>query len=81
MASGITSISPPGDLNKHIQSKHEGARYPCDQCDYQATQQFHLQTHVQSKHEGVKYACDQCDYQATQQFSLKRHIQSMHDPL
>ena len=24
-------------LQMHIQSKHEGIKYPCSQCDYQAT--------------------------------------------
>ena len=45
-------------MKKHIQSKHEGIKYPCNQCDYQATKQGSLQTHIQSKHEGIKYPCN-----------------------
>ena len=58
---------------------HEGIKYPCNQCDYQATQQGSLKTHIQSKHEGVKYPCNQCDYQFTDKSSLRKHIQSKHE--
>ena len=62
----------------HYRSKHEGVKYPCNQCDYQATTRGHLQTHIQSKHEGIRYPCNQCDYQATQQSSLQSHISAKH---
>ena len=65
-------------LYHHNQSVHQGVKFRCDQCDYQATKQSHLTTHIQSIHEGIKYACDQCDYRASTQSSLTRHIQSVH---
>jgi len=68
-----------GSLIRHIQSKHEGVKYPCNQCDYQASQQGTLIRHIQSKHEGVKYPCNQCEYQATQKGSLTNHIHSKHE--
>ena len=34
----------------HYRSKHEGVKYPCNQCDYQATTQGNLQRHIQSQH-------------------------------
>ena len=37
-------------MMKHYRSKHEGVKYPCNHCDYQATQQSSRQTHIQSKH-------------------------------
>ena len=58
---------------------HEGVKYACDQCEYQASWQGNLKKHIDLKHEGVKYACDQCDYQATQKGSLKAHIDSKHE--
>ena len=64
---------------KHIESIHEGFKYGCDQCDYQATQQINLKRHIESKHEGVKYACDQCDYQASRKDKLKVHIELKHE--
>ena len=50
-----------GDLLKHIQSKHEGVKFPCDQCDFKAKGKGQLLRHIKSKHEGVKFPCDQCD--------------------
>ena len=66
-------------LTTHIQSKHEGIKNVCDQCDYRATQKSHLITHIQSKHEGIRYACDQCNFQAKHQSHLTTHIQSKHE--
>ena len=65
----------------HKQSVHEGIKYACDQCEYQATTQWTLTRHIQSQHEGIKYACDLCDYLATTQWDLTRHIQSKHEGL
>ena len=61
-----------------MKRKVSSIKYPCNQCDYQATQQSNLETHILSKHEGIKYPCNQCDYQATKRGHLKRHIQSIH---
>ena len=57
----------------------DGAKYACNQCDYQATRQDYLTTHIQSLHEGVKYACNQCDKQYSAQQSLTQHKQSKHE--
>ena len=64
---------------RHKRTVHDGVKYACWQCDYQATNQQSLDMHTQAKHEGIKYNCDQCDYQATQQGNLIRHIQSKHE--
>ena len=40
---------------KHLRRKHEGIKYPCNRCDFQATLQQNLMTHKRSKHEGIKY--------------------------
>ena len=34
-------------LRQHNMSKHEGVKYACNQCDYQATRQDHLTRHIQ----------------------------------
>ena len=39
-----------GHLKKHIESIHEGVRYPCDQCDYRATEKGNLKRHEMFKH-------------------------------
>ena len=64
---------------KHYRSIHKGIKYPCNQCDYQATSQSHLKRHIQSKHECIKYSCNQCDYQALYQGNLQTHILSKHE--
>ena len=37
-------------LQYHRQSAHEGVKYACDHCDYQATTQSNLKRHIDSKH-------------------------------
>ena len=41
-------FSQKSHMVTHYRSKHEGIKYPCNQCDYQALQQGNLQTHIQS---------------------------------
>ena len=67
------------NVHAHIRSVHEGVKYACNRCDYQATEKGALTKHIQSKHEGVKYACNHCDHQATTQSNLTVHIQSKHE--
>ena len=59
----------------------EGASFPCDQCDYEATKKGSLLRHVNSIHKGVKFPCDQCDYKATSKRGLLNHIKSKHEGL
>jgi len=35
------------NLKTHIDSKHEGVRYPCSQCEFLATTASYLKVHVQ----------------------------------
>ena len=52
-------------MKSHIKSKHEGVKYACNQCDYQASQRGHLTSHILYKHnrnlrkhiESVNNAC------------------------
>ena len=58
-------MSKKGNLLAHIRAAHEGVKYPCVQCLYQATTKGSLNLHRRSVHEGTKYPCGQCEYQAT----------------
>ena len=59
-----------GDLQRHIQSVHEGIKYPCNYCDSEFTKQSSLQTHIQY--------ISICYYKASYHGDLKRHIQREH---
>ena len=59
------------------ESIHEGVKYACNQCDYQATQQSHLKNHIKSQHENFKYPCNKCDYQGSKD-ALRFHLRKKH---
>ena len=65
-------------MKKHIQTVHDGVKYPCDQCEKQFTQQSNLNKHILSPHEGIKYPCGQCTKQFTELGSLKKHMKAIH---
>ena len=43
-----------GNLKKHREIKHEGICYPCDQCDYNATEARALIKHREAKHKDIE---------------------------
>ena len=67
------------DLNRHIKSVHEGIKYPCNLCDYEANQQISLRSHVKSIHEGVRYECEHCDKEFSHKSDLTIHIKGKHE--
>ena len=72
-----------GNLENHIltyhnKSKYFGDKYPCNQCQYEATQKSSLIRHIQSIHEGLRYNCNQCNYTAKLKDILRIHIKSKH---
>jgi len=40
-------------LKQHVQTKHQGLRYPCEYCDYKATQRSSLKRHMKRHLESV----------------------------
>ena len=54
-------------------------KYPCDQCNYKATDRSNIRRHIKSVHDRVKYPCNQCSYKATVPGSLQQHIKSIHE--
>ena len=57
----------------------EVVKFPCDQCDYNATRKHRLLTHIKLIHENVNFYCYQCDYKASKKHHLLKHIKSIHD--
>ena len=45
-----------GSLKEHVESIHEGVRYPCDQCDYRATTKGNKKSHEMFKHHWCAFA-------------------------
>ena len=44
------SLRNPRNLKRHLESIHNGLKYPCDQCDFNASQKYHLKSHIKAKH-------------------------------
>ena len=78
-SAGFVKATLKCDLLKHIKAVHEGVKYPCTQCKYNASRKSNLLQHIQSIHEGVKFPCTQCEYKATQKTHLMTHIKSIHE--
>ena len=65
----------------HYQSVHQGIKYPCLECDYEATRKDLLSSQHESVHQGRKYSCELCGFQAKYQSSVNSHHQSVHQGL
>ena len=50
------------NLNQQKEAKHEGIRYPCDQCEFAATITCNFNHHKASTHKGIRNLCDQCEF-------------------
>ena len=37
-------------LKNHVETVHDGIRYPCDHCNYEATQKQNLERHKRNAH-------------------------------
>ena len=58
---------------------HDGIKFPCHPCDYQASEKASLIGHQKSVHDGIKYDCSKCNAQYTHRQSLRTHIKSAHE--
>ena len=69
------------NLRMHVQLKHEGFVYSCDQCDYKASYKHAFRIHKQSIHEDIKFDCEQWEYKATKRViwecTLYRNIRGL----
>ena len=61
----VVAFLTMGKLSRLIIPFQDGVTFPCNQCEYKATQKQNLLAHIKSVHEGVKYPCQQCGYKAT----------------
>ena len=63
---------------KNSKTKFGYHTFPCERCDFKATEKGNFLRHIKSIHEGVKFSCEQCDYKATQKSHLLRHFKLKH---
>ena len=66
-------------LIQHIQSLHEGIKYPCPHCDYQARAKPALKKHILGKHTDTFFiSCKHCDYQTKWASDYLKHKKQIH---
>ena len=66
------------NLKKHKKVKHEGIRYPCDQCEDTFSYIYTLKQHKEAKHEMLRYSCDQCIITFSRISDMKKHKEVKH---
>ena len=67
-------------LKRHIESKHEGLRFPCHSCKYRAFYKHDLDNHIKAKHNRVAiFKCENCDYSTHSQINLTLHNDFRHE--
>ena len=49
----INRAAQKGSMKTHLDSKHKGIKYNCDQCDFKASAAGWLKRHRASQHEGI----------------------------
>ena len=52
-------------------------KYPCDSCEYKATDYWNLKSHIKAMHEGIKFDCDSCEKKFSNKSNLIRHNKSI----
>ena len=74
-------LSTKKRLKVHIQSKHEGMRWPCNQCDFKAWERCTLNSHYRTVHQfdqPIKFKCVNCDYETLHKGDLNVHTKKHH---
>ena len=52
--------------------------FPCDKCNYKATEYESLTKHIENIHTEIKYTCNHCKYKSIDEQDLTNHIQMVH---
>ena len=75
----ISNQVKKSNLKTHQMAVYNDVKYPCDKCDFKASQKYYLQIHMRSIHEGFRYPCNECDYKGTTRGCLKTHQKIVHE--
>ena len=67
------------NIKRHIESKHLGISFPCEQCGYLAQRMPILRDHIASVHEkSFKFKCKKCEKSFNSYNALQIHEKSIH---
>ena len=72
------SFSDHFNLERHVQTRHEGLIFRCEHCDHTSKRKDHLKEHVEEVHLGKKVYCSFCDYVSTKTSKLNAHLKFEH---
>ena len=67
-------------IEEHNQSIHEGKRFPCNRCKFQAAYKITLKSHKICTHEEniIKAECDSCGHEASNKWNFNKHNKRFH---
>ena len=65
-------------LEEHMNSKHDGAKYPCDQCNRVFSYKRGFVDHKKKVHEEKRIPCIKCNFVAKTQQLLESHYSRSH---
>ena len=57
---------------------HEGNKFKCNACDFEAGQRSRIEEHKKSKHESARYSCNHCKFETKVERYLRVHTQKTH---
>ena len=62
-----------------MRSIHIGEKFPCNLCDYEATQKSNLKTHITRVHGMQNNVCKFCKTELDNRIDLENHVISVHE--
>ena len=65
-------------FKRHHLIEHEGFRYTCNNCEFEAKCHSSLKSHCLRQHKGITFSCDKCDHQSITLSSLDLHRKFKH---
>ena len=72
------------NLKLHKKSLHLREKYPCNLCDYEATQKGSLTTHIRHVHfkgQLPTLRCNECNFKSSSKASYKKHTKLFHSEM
>ena len=76
-------FSTKKNLERHIKSIHQGLKFSCHICNYEATttKNWSLHTHIKVMHKAIteaQFKCEYCEVEFSIKNSLRVHTESVH---